>query len=189
MPADTTYSLTDLARLASVTPRTVRYYIGQGLLPSPGSGPTARYGDNHLDRLLLIRKLQREHLPLAEIRRRLDELSDAQIGELNEPHVARETAAAYGPGAAAEYIRQVLGPNQHGAAIPALAAPTNITSTDPPMPGPAPDATSATDRSTWERVVLGPDVELHIRRPLDRFANKQIERLIRIGKELLADET
>ena len=77
------YTLTELADLAGVTPRTVRYYIGQGLLPSVGqSGPGAKYGDDHLARLRLIRRLQREHLPLAEIRRRLDRLDDAEIAEL-----------------------------------------------------------------------------------------------------------
>ena len=34
MPDDP-YSLSDLARLADVTPRTVRYYVALGLLPSP----------------------------------------------------------------------------------------------------------------------------------------------------------
>ena len=32
MPPDTEYSLQDLADLADVTPRTVRFYIAQGLL-------------------------------------------------------------------------------------------------------------------------------------------------------------
>ena len=70
MPDDP-YSLADLARLADVTPRTVRYYVAQGLLPSPdAAGPATRYGEGHLLRLRLIRHLQREHLPLAEIRTR-----------------------------------------------------------------------------------------------------------------------
>ena len=30
------YSLIELSKLADVTPRTIRYYIAQGLLPSPG---------------------------------------------------------------------------------------------------------------------------------------------------------
>ena len=45
------------------------------------------------------------------------------------------------------------------------------------------------DRSTWERHVLVPDVELHVRRPLDRQLNKRLEQLIRIARELLADES
>src|ERR671913_1542688 len=74
MPDDP-YTLIDLARLADVTPRTVRYYVAQGLLPSPeAAGPATRYGEAHLARLRLIKRLQRDHLPLAEIRLRLERL-------------------------------------------------------------------------------------------------------------------
>ena len=46
MRSEIEYSLQELADLADVTPRTIRYYIVQGLLPSPeGAGPAARYGD------------------------------------------------------------------------------------------------------------------------------------------------
>lgn len=101
------YSLTELAGLAGVTPRTVRYYMSQGLLPSPGaSGPGAKYDDAHLGRLRLIRKLQREHLPLADIRQRLAGLDDAAIATL-----AEESDAAPDPqDSALDYIRRVLGP-------------------------------------------------------------------------------
>jgi len=50
MPDDP-YSLNDLARLADVTTRTIRYYVAQGLLPSPEvAGPATRYGEGHLAR-------------------------------------------------------------------------------------------------------------------------------------------
>ena len=79
MPDDP-HSLADLARLADVTPRTVRYYVAQGLLPSPdAAGPATRYGEGHLARLRLIRRLQRDHLPLSEIRGRLEQLDDAGV--------------------------------------------------------------------------------------------------------------
>ena len=82
MPDDP-YSITDLARLSGVTPRTVRYYVAQGLLPSPEqAGPSTRYGEGHLARLRLIRRLQREHLPLAEIRARLAPLGDDEVEQL-----------------------------------------------------------------------------------------------------------
>src|SRR3954454_2529927 len=81
--ADRTYSVNELADDAGVTRRTVHYYISQGLLPAAGGeGRGARYGKAHLDRLRLIRELQREHLPLAEIRQRLERLSDAQVADL-----------------------------------------------------------------------------------------------------------
>src|SRR5688572_7633834 len=80
------YSLMELADLAGVTPRTVRYYQTQGLLASPGAfGPGAKYDDRHLDRLRVIRRLQREHLPLAEIRQRLAHLDEQTIATLAEP--------------------------------------------------------------------------------------------------------
>ncbi len=83
MPDDDRYSLTELADLAGVTPRTVRYYLAQGLLPAVGpSGPGSKYDPSHLMRLRLIRRLQAEHLPLAEIRRRLDDLTESDIREL-----------------------------------------------------------------------------------------------------------
>jgi DNA-binding transcriptional MerR regulator len=100
---DAAYTLADLCDLADVTPRTVRYYISQGLLRSPGtSGPGARYDDGHLARLRLIRRLQREHLPLAEIRSRLAALTDDEA-----------IAQAEGPGpepvgSALDYVRGVL---------------------------------------------------------------------------------
>src|SRR4051812_29282786 len=122
MPDEERYTLTELADLAGVTPRTVRYYIGQGLLPSVGqSGPGAKYGDDHLDRLRVIRRLQREHLPLAEIRRRLDGLDHAEIAEL------AGSEAPPGPvDSALDYLRSVLGGQGDLAApsAPTTAPPT-----------------------------------------------------------------
>ena len=105
MSDDERYSLTELADLAGVTPRTVRYYLAQGLLPAVGqSGPGSKYDDGHLARLRVIRRLQAEHLPLAEIRRRLETLDDGEIRELadaGEPPPPTDTAL--------EYLRTVLG--------------------------------------------------------------------------------
>jgi DNA-binding transcriptional MerR regulator len=112
MPDEERYTLTELADLAGVTPRTVRYYIGQGLLPTVGqSGPGAKYGEDHLARLRLIRRLQREHLPLGEIRRRLDRLDDAEIAEL-----AGSEAPAPPADSALEYLGTILGRHEANAA-------------------------------------------------------------------------
>ena len=53
--------LAELAKASGVTPRTIRYYIHQGLLPSPGKrGRGARYDRGALGRLQLIQLLQRD---------------------------------------------------------------------------------------------------------------------------------
>jgi DNA-binding transcriptional MerR regulator len=193
---DPRYSLTELADLAGVTPRTVRYYMSQGLLPSPGaSGPGAKYDDTHLGRLRLVRRLQREHLPLAEIRQRLVGLDDTAIATL-----AEAPAAASDPqDSALDYIRRVLGPpqgqpNRH-LAMKQLPLRAYSMATDPVSDVPIPNTLSVEpapgrsfERSQWERIPLAPDIELHVRRPLPRPLAKQVDRLVSIARDLLEED-
>jgi DNA-binding transcriptional MerR regulator len=70
---DERYGIEDLADLGGVTRRTVRYYVQEALLPPPhGVGRGKHYGPEHLERLLTVKSLQEDGLPLAEIRRRLE---------------------------------------------------------------------------------------------------------------------
>ena len=72
-----------LCDLTGVSPRTVYFYVQQGLLPpAEGAGRGARYTGVHRDRLRLIRQLQDQHLPLAEIRKQLEGLTDDELGAL-----------------------------------------------------------------------------------------------------------
>jgi len=195
MPPDTEYSLQDLADLAGATPRTIRYYIAQGLLASPGRvGPGTTYTDGHLNRLRLIKRLQREHLPLAEIRSRLAALDDVTVAAL-----VAATPAEPAPGSAIDYIRGVLGgdgPVEQMPLIPPVpASPAHRTlaaydlpASNPAEPGGSGSSSPAPDRSQWDRILLAPDVELHVRRPLARLAHKRVERLIQIAKELLEED-
>ena len=211
------YSLTELADLGGVTPRTVRYYLGQGLLPAVGpSGPGSKYGTTHLARLRLIRRLQAEHLPLAEIRRRLDDLDEAAIRDL-----AAQERPSPPQDSALDYLRGVLGPSgrsrsaAHAAAsAAAMPAPASAATPEPagrPLLARAPvDAASPShavgealaltapvddaptppviERSQWDRIAVAPDVEIHIRRPLARAQQKGIDRLVAIARELLEEE-
>jgi len=195
------YTLSDLCDLAGVTPRTVRYYVAEGLIRPPGSaGLGARYDDGHLARLRLIRRLQREHLPLAEIRRRLAVLEDDEAitlaGGPSDP----------APGSALDYVRDVLA--RRGVAGPAQAAPAppgtplaaRTTAVPPVERSLLVDASGPTwwsadagrtlppERSQWERVVLSPDIELHVRRPLTRSQNRAVARLIDEARRLFEEE-
>lgn len=219
-----TYSVAELAELADVSTRTVRYYISTGLLPGVGQvGPGARYGATHLARLRLIRRLQQDHLPLAEIRARLDQLEPEQIASLAESAPEPPTESAL------DYVRRVLHPD-----APPTSAPHQMRSIRPPLPTsvaepswlarpsmaegpstpwvqyravspaadlslPTPDVLAAPyaavaasvptspspgDRSQWERIVISPDIELHVRRPLSRIVNRQVDRLLAVAQEL-----
>lgn len=63
------YSIDELSTLAGVTPRTVRYYIAQGLLDRPeGEKRGAHYLRRHLEQLLLTRRWTDAGLGLDRIR-------------------------------------------------------------------------------------------------------------------------
>lgn len=70
---DASYGIEELADRAGVSRRTVRYYVQRGLLPAPtGVGRGKHYTEAHLARLVRVRELQEEGVPLAEIADRLD---------------------------------------------------------------------------------------------------------------------
>lgn len=63
------YGIADLADLGGVSRRTVRYYVQEGLLPSPlGVGRGQHYGPEHLQQLLRVKSLQEAGRSLDEIR-------------------------------------------------------------------------------------------------------------------------
>lgn len=74
------YRIGELAEKAGVTRRTVHYYMSRGLLPPPnGAGLGTTYSDEHLFRVMLIKKFQKAYLPLEEIKKRLDRMSLAEV--------------------------------------------------------------------------------------------------------------
>ena len=224
MPTEASYTIADLARLTGLNVRTIRYYVAQGLIPSSGeSGRGARYGEGHLHRLRLVKLLQAQHLPLAEIRLRLQGLGDDEVEGL----VAEgEEDPAAPPSSALDYVRGVLGgsapravreaPAFFGSSVarpPAVAAPavrlrrmaepsmpamrdmpparqpgrtglaSEIRADDEPPPNPTP-----LERSQWERLSLGPNLELHVRRPLSRLEQRRVDRLITIARQVLKED-
>src|SRR5207302_2865395 len=74
------FTISELAEAGGATPRTVRYYTAEGLLPPPDArGRFALYSEEHLDRLRLIVRLKEAYLPLMAIRARLTALSPAEV--------------------------------------------------------------------------------------------------------------
>jgi DNA-binding transcriptional MerR regulator len=173
MDRNPTYDLQELCTEAGVTPRTVRYYIQQGLLPAPESqGPSTRYGQGHLDRLRLIRDLQAEHQPLAVIRQRLESLGDDDVRRLVKSLSSQKPA----PSSAVDYVRSVLGESPPRYAMRQAAPATSMP--QPSTPG----------RAQWERLALAPDVELHVRRPLTREINRRVEKLLALARQIFEED-
>jgi DNA-binding transcriptional MerR regulator len=73
---DPRYAIGDLADLGGVSRRTVRYYVQEGLLPTPhGVGRGNHYGPEHLEQLLKVKTLQEGGRSLDDIRRALNHKS------------------------------------------------------------------------------------------------------------------
>lgn len=181
------YDIKELCAEAEVTPRTVHFYIQQGLLPPAGSqGPSARYDEGHVARLKLIKLLQKQHLPLSEIRQQLETLDDVKVQALVREHTSRKQSDK---SSAVDYIRSILTGTRHLASQPAASDLfRGQTAAQPLEEQHATSMHRVAERSQWERIVLAPDIELHIRRPLSRSQNRKIEALIQHARETLKEE-
>jgi DNA-binding transcriptional MerR regulator len=201
------YSLPELTRAAGVSTRTIRYYMGEGLLPPPtGAGPGSHYSDAHLDRLRLIGQLKAEYLPLREIRRRLDGLSDQEVRDLLAHPVAppeRDSAVDYvGRLLRSRPARAMPDPTParvelHETILPSAALDAALSDSESPPPSPmlgrvypaasldlppesetGADEAAAADPGSWRRVPLGDDAELLIRESAYRRRRDRVEWLI-----------
>jgi DNA-binding transcriptional MerR regulator len=191
----TAYSIADVAALTDTPVRTIRYYVAQGLLPSSRkTGPAARYDDAFVARLRAIHRLQEAHQPLSVIRATLDRLDEDEIRAI------ADRPAEGLPDSASEYVRRLIGrpvarataeqlatyPSPPPASLPSAPAyrssplSRDFSSLDRERPA----EPAQRDRSYWERVVLAPGVELHVRRPQSRWSTRQVERLAEFGSQL-----
>jgi DNA-binding transcriptional MerR regulator len=181
------YRMNELAKLTGLTPRTIRFYIHEGLLPPPeGGGPAAAYTAEHRDRLALIGLLKARYLPLQEIRQRLAPLNArdvrAELDRLNATQPApasgravMETTAS--ADAALDYLDDVLQRLPRREQTPARLPPA-------PLPAPRPRPTPARER--WERITLADGVELHVREDRRRETTL-LEAVVRQARKLLGE--
>lgn len=192
------YTLDELCDRAGVTVRTVRYYIGEGLLPPPqGHGTAARYGEEHLDRLRVIAALKEQYLPLREIRRALDGMSPRQL---------RDTAATIDQPARAAGRRNMQSPIAGGRAMRTEATPpaaralreessaahyiADVLDRSPPRrprPGALPPAgrTNPDDPGAWRRIAISDEAELLITDEAWQRRREQIESLVAWARRIL----
>lgn len=184
------YSISELARQAGVTPRTIRYYTSEGLLPQPETrGRYARYRASHVQRLQQITALKAQYLPLSVIRERLD---TAAGQEHDQPVRATPTRSA-----------DARSDTNTGERVALRPVPATLALDVPPPPEPAPlplgqyqffpdlpeplaeagDAPPAAE--TWQRVVLAPGIELHVREPISAAQRERLLALIAAARDQL----
>jgi DNA-binding transcriptional MerR regulator len=168
--------------------RTLRYYLAEGLL-SPAAekqGTASVFGYLHLLQLLVVKKLQSEHLPIRKIKELVDgrterELErllglDAKAGAKNEAHSYLEKLLIRSTSPAAP------SPRSQNLNSPA----TGITRSAPHAPAATARQTSPAGQATWARVEIEPGLELHVRGDYALPAEtKGVRRLARLVLEAL----
>ena len=169
--------------------RTVRYYLTEGLI-SPAEdrqGTASVFGYRHLLQLLVIKKLQAEHLPIRKIR---DLVSDRKERELERLLGAEEGGGAKAKNEAMRYLESLLTtPSRPLPAEPPLLRRSDKGPPPPPVlprlpgTGARPSAPAALPTTgSWERLELEPGLELHIhsgyRVPVEARGMRRLARLI-----------
>lgn len=136
--------------------RTVRYYLTEGLV-SPAEekqGTASVFGYRHLLQLLVVKKLQAEHLPIRKIRDLVDGRTERELERL----LGAEGGAAARKNEALSYLEQLL---TKPAVPPRGAQPPPSRGVMSPPPAPQ-SLSQSTGAGTWSRVELEPGLELHV---------------------------
>ena len=157
-------SIEELAEQARVSPRTVRYYISEGLLPGPGArGKLASYGADHLARLRLIRRLLDQGMPLAKVKGVTGSLAPMEVRELlreEDERTAKLERAAEAP-SPREYVSELLRQAQTRQLKPGIAPSGSPSVASKKATPPSGGVTSSP--TAWERIEIAPGVELNVR--------------------------
>ena len=163
------YQISELANISGHTIRTIRYYMDEGLLPQPEiQGRYAYFNESYLTRLKLIQRLKDAYLPLREIKRVLDTLSDDQIRQYADKtdlsELGLNTLIPPANLGAVGYIEDVL-KNQVREATPNLqprqpfATQNSFRKSNEPQKG---SSQLLKEGVQWRRIELRRGIELHI---------------------------
>ena len=194
-------TLEDLAVRSGLSLRTLRYYMQEGLLPGPDTrGKYARYAQQHLDRLELIRRMKDLHLPLQEIRQLIDNMTSEEMSQLR--NYQDEVAMKFGvqkpampakdqpalSSSALDYIHSIRDGRENlrayalnkNAILPARTIIPAIDQKAIPAKAQRP-----AKQETWRRIQLADGIELNVRETNDQQEQQQLEQLIQSVKKLI----
>jgi DNA-binding transcriptional MerR regulator len=129
--------------------RMIRYYSQEGLISAPEGrqGAAAVYGYQHLLQLLVIKRLQADHLPIKKIREICEHKSVTALEGILGLRAEGEKRAR---NAATEYLESLLKPQAR------KSPPAELQSVRP-----APFV--AQQPSAWSRAEIEPGLEVHVR--------------------------
>lgn len=181
--------INELAKRCAVSPRTIRYYTQEGLLPEPIiKGKFAYYDHRHIQRLKLILQLKNTYLPLKEIRQLLISLSDQEIQNMLDANLKKSAInkppqsilAEQKSESALEYIASLL--QTHSEVRTETLSPNLPTQISQNRQ----TRISGAVTETLQRIILAPGVELLVKEPLELTDRACLEDLIYYAKKIFS---
>lgn len=142
--------------------RTVRYYLTEGLV-SPAEekqGTASVFSYRHLLQLLVVKKLQSEHLPIRKIRDLVLGRTERELERL----LGTEGSGVAAKNEALSYLEKLL-MNPAPLSSPApqtLPQAQSLESLASPAPLATQSSTAGLSGGTWSRIELEPGLELHV---------------------------
>ena len=143
--------------------RTLRYYLAEGLI-SPATekqGTASVFGYLHLLQLLVVKKLQSEHLPIRKIKELVDGRTEKELERLlglDAKAGAKQEAHSY----LEKLLTRSTSPSASSPRSKNLNSPAD--GIDSPAANlPAAKQSAPTGQATWARVEIEPGLELHVR--------------------------
>ena len=139
--------------------RTVRYYLTEGLI-SPAEdkqGVSSIFEYLHLLQLLVVKKLQAEHLPIRKIREIVSGRSERELECLlgvDHKSATRNEALSY--------LETLLTSSSSAIPVPAASPHSYGAAPSQPLSSGLAQLPSSTPSGTWERIAIEPGLELHI---------------------------
>jgi DNA-binding transcriptional MerR regulator len=143
--------------------RTIRYYLTEGLV-SPAEekqGTASVFGYRHLLELLVVKKLQSEHLPIRKIRDLVDGRTERELERL----LGAEGGTAVRNEALSYLEKLLMKPAQSSSPAPRMLrqqVPTMESMASSPAPLAPPSMQTSATGGTWSRIELEPGLELHV---------------------------
>jgi len=194
------YTIEQLSELTGYSRRTIRYYIEEGLISAPaGRGKGGFYFDSHLNKLLVIRKLQERGMSLSAISVYLkqdNESAQLYYDECVKPGAFSRINEGALPGAAQranlkkkKFYEDYSKNEKHEMAVNELNQENIFFERkfsekpiyycmDVPQPR----------RDVWIKYEIAPGLEINVRREIEQEHKKRIEDILKIAKQMLGKD-
>jgi DNA-binding transcriptional MerR regulator len=172
------YLIGELANKTGVSVRTIRFYISEGLLPSPETrGRYTVYDEEYINRIELIKRLKEAFLPIKEIRVMLETKSKVEIDEFLS-HYEDTRSPEH---SALDYIAGIMETkpvySERPPNIQFQSPPTELRTNRSAMPAARPIADIEGD-DNWKRFKIISGFELHITEKIFEQYKREINQLI-----------